>query len=174
MSQHTEAMRRLFSEGPIGTKSDRNLPYEEAKRMYPDVPEPQLRELVDAENAAREEKPANPKQQYGDRKVPLHLVPSTALVAIAMGLKEGARKYGAFNWREVDVETMTYVGAIMRHLTAWVEGEELDAESGNPHLFHAMASLAILVDATESQKCTDNRPPAGAGPIMLYGYQERP
>ena len=41
----------------------------------------------------------NPKQQYGDKKVPLHLVPTPAMVAIAMGLKEGARKYGAFNWR---------------------------------------------------------------------------
>ena len=166
MSQHTEAMRRVFSEGPIGTKSDRNLPYE--------VSHEEIAKRLAAETDEAMSKPANPKQQYGDLKVPLHLVPSTALVAIAMGLKEGARKYGAFNWREVEVETMTYVGAVMRHLMAWVDGEDIDGESGNPHLFHAMASLAILVDATESHRCTDNRPPEGYGPDMLEMYQEKP
>lgn len=113
---------------------------------------------------------ANPKQRYGDRKVPLHLVPTSAQVAIAMGLKEGARKYGAFNWRETNVETMTYVGAALRHLTAWVDGEDIDPDSGNPHLFHAMASLAILTDALASDKAIDNRPPAGPGAEMLGAY----
>lgn len=117
-------------------------------------------------------KPANPKQAYGDRKVPLHLVPASAQVAIAMGLKEGARKYGAFNWRETDVETMTYVGAAMRHLTAWIDGENIDPDSGNPHLFHAMASLAILVDAVANDKCIDNRPPMGAAAELLERFTE--
>lgn len=114
---------------------------------------------------------ANPKQAYGDKKVPLHLVPGTASAYIAMGLKEGARKYGAFNWRETDVEVMTYVGATLRHLTAFVDGEDTDPESGNPHLAHAMASLAILVDALESEGVIDNRPPAGASPKTLERFK---
>lgn len=104
---------------------------------------------------------ANPKQAYGDKKVPLHLVPGSASAYIAQGLKEGARKYGAFNWRETNVESMTYVGAALRHIAAYVDGETTDPESGNPHLAHAMASLAILVDAIESDKIIDNRPTSG-------------
>ena len=81
----------------------------------------------------------NPKQQYGDRKVPLHLVPAPAMVSIAMGLKDGARKYGAFNWRTLTVEAETYLGAILRHLMAWQDGEDIDPDSGNPHLSHGLS-----------------------------------
>mgnify|MGYP001181909630 FL=1 len=114
----------------------------------------------------------NPKQQYGDKKVPLHLVPTPAMVAIAMGLKEGARKYGAFNWRTLTVEAETYLGATLRHLMAWQDGEDIDPDSGNSHLAHAMASLAILIDALESGNVVDNRPPKGAGAFVLDKYKE--
>lgn len=117
-----------------------------------------------------ESKGVNPKQAFGDRKVPLHLVPSTAMAAIAMGLKDGAKKYGAYNWRTLTVEAETYIGAALRHMMAWQEGEDIDPDSGNPHLFHAMASLAILVDALESGNVEDNRPPAG--PNVLDKYKE--
>jgi hypothetical protein len=88
-----------------------------------------------------------------------------------MGLKEGSRKYGAFNWRETDVEVMTYVGATLRHIAAFVDGEDTDAESGNPHLAHAMASLAILVDALEAEGVIDNRPKAGPAAKTLEGFK---
>ena len=112
-------------------------------------------------------KPANPKQAYGDKKVPLQNIPPAALVYQGMALKEGARKYGAYNWRENDVEYMTYVGATMRHLAAFVDGENIDPDSGNPHLAHAMASLAILVDAIEGDCGIDNRPEAGPAPRLM-------
>ena len=89
-----------------------------------------------------------------------------------MGLKEGARKYGAFNCRTLTVEAETYLGATLRHLMAWQDGEDTDPDSGNPHLSHAMASLAILVDALESGNAIDNRPPKGAGPLVLERYKE--
>lgn len=114
----------------------------------------------------------NPKQAFGDRKVPLHLVPAPAMAAIAMGLKDGSRKYGAYNWRTLAVETQTYVGATLRHLMAWQDGEDIDPDSGNSHLAHAMASLAILVDALESGNVVDNRPPKGAGAFVLDKYKE--
>lgn len=127
-----------------------------------------------AETSSPREEPvvaSNPKQAYGDKKVPLHLVPGAASAYIAMGLKEGSRKYGAFNWRETDVEAMTYVGATMRHLAAFVDGEDTDVESGNPHLAHAMASLAILVDALESGGVIDNRPKAGPAAKTLEAFK---
>lgn len=113
----------------------------------------------------------NPKQAHGDKKVPLHLVPPSASAYIAQGLKEGARKYGAFNWRETNVESMTYVGAALRHIAAYVDGETVDPESGNPHLAHAMASLAILVDAIEADKIIDNRPVSGPAAKTLEAFK---
>lgn len=103
---------------------------------------------------------SNPKQEFGDRKIKLQLVPPAATIAIANGLAEGAEKYSPWNWREIPVELMTYYGAVMRHLAAWVEGEDLDPDSvrGKTHLEGAIASLAILIDASTSGRCIDNRP----------------
>lgn len=111
--------------------------------------------------------PPNPKQAYGDLKLPLHLVPSTMILYAALAFQEGARKYGPFNWRERAVEAMTYVGALKRHTEAWIDGEDIDPESGKPHLALALACLGILVDSIEVKNLIDNRPPKGpAGPFL--------
>ena len=102
----------------------------------------------------------NPKQLHGDAKAKLQLVPPAAMLAIAKGLEEGAVKYGPWNWREQPVELMTYYGAVMRHLTAWLEREDRDPDStnGKSHLDGAIASLAILIDAAGTPDFIDNRP----------------
>jgi hypothetical protein len=115
-------------------------------------------------------KPANPKQAFGDLKVPLQLVPAALKVAAATGLKEGIVKgYGAWNWRTTNVEAMTYIGAIERHLEAWKDGEEIDPESviGKHHLDGLAASLAILLDALKGGFLIDNRPPKGPAPGLV-------
>lgn len=111
--------------------------------------------------------PPNPKQRYGDAKVPIGLFPPVAILYGALACKQGAEKYGPYNWRDKTVEAMTYVHAAERHLMAWADGEDLDPESGQPHLGHVLACLAILADATEQGNLIDNRPPAGkAGPML--------
>lgn len=111
--------------------------------------------------------PTNPKQAYGDKKVPLHLVPPVAIAYMGMALKDGAKKYGPYNWRTTNVEVMTYLGAALRHIGAYIDGEDTDPESGNPHLAHALASLAILVDAVEGATEIDNRPLPGNGGNLI-------
>jgi len=110
---------------------------------------------------------SNPKQIFGDKKVPLHLIPPAASAYIARALRDGAEKYGPFNWRDQSVEVMTYIGAARRHLDAWMDGEEYAEDSGEPHLAHALADLAILADAIEGGFSIDNRPPPGPGPQVL-------
>ena len=51
----------------------------------------------------------------------------------------------------------TYVSASMRHLNAWFEGEDLAPDSGLSHLAHALAGLAILIDAEEAGMMLDDR-----------------
>lgn len=101
----------------------------------------------------------NPKQLYGDKKIPLQLVPPSVCIAIARGLAEGAVKYGPWNWRDQPVEAMTYYGATLRHMAAWLEGETLDPDgNGKTHLDGAIASLGILIDAQAAGTLIDNRP----------------
>lgn len=103
-------------------------------------------------------KDTNPKQAFADGKIPLDIFPDTAAMLGALALLDGAMKYGKHNWRGCGVRAATYVGACRRHLMAWYNGEE-DAADGVPHLAHALACLAILVDAQAAGKLTDDRPP---------------
>lgn len=74
----------------------------------------------------------------------------------------GAAKYGAYNWRSKKVRRMVYLAAALRHLAADLDGEEIDSESGQPHLAHALACMAILLDARSTGNLIDDRPPKGA------------
>lgn len=119
------------------------------------------------QDCARPVNPPNPKQRYGDEKVPLGLFPSSALVYGTLAFKEGADKYGPYNWRDKAVEAMTYAHAAERHLRAWLDREDIDPSSGYPHLGHVLACISILVDATEQGNLIDNRPLAGSAARVL-------
>jgi hypothetical protein len=103
------------------------------------------------------DKDTNPKDFIGADKVPLHLWPETATVLGAMGLLDGMLKYGRTNWRAAGVRSSIYVDAAKRHLNAWFEGEDEDPDSGLPHLAHALATIAILVDAQAAGMMNDDR-----------------
>lgn len=100
----------------------------------------------------------DPKGEAGKLKCPLHLLPPSALSQTAWVMALGAKKYGPWNWRENKVEAMTYVGAIMRHMSAWSSGEDTDPESGQSHLAHISAGCNILMDAAHVGNLIDNRP----------------
>lgn len=102
-------------------------------------------------------KPTNPKDAIGSSKLPLHLWPETATLLGSLALLDGALKYGRGNFRAIGVRSSIYYDAARRHLTAWFEGEDVDPDSGLPHLGHALACLAILVDAEAAGKLNDDR-----------------
>lgn len=103
----------------------------------------------------------NPKDAFGDKKPPLHLIPSSPLARLAMVMKLGAQKYGPYNWREKEVRLTVYISAAERHLRALLDGETLDPESNQPHAAHVMACMAIILDAMDIKKLVDDRPPPG-------------
>lgn len=100
---------------------------------------------------------SNPKTAYGNAKPDLGLVPPAAIVATAVAFQDGAVKYGPYNWRKNDVPASVYISAALRHLLAWADGEETAADSGAHHLGHAMACMAILVDAQATKCLIDDR-----------------
>jgi hypothetical protein len=102
-------------------------------------------------------KSTNPKDLIGSDKMPLHLFPMTAVIYGTLALLDGALKYGRGNWRAAGVRASIYFDACIRHLTRWFEGEDIDPDSGLPHLAHAEACLAILIDAKEAGKLKDDR-----------------
>lgn len=128
------------------------------------------RELFEAfGNVAPDPQQGNPKDRLGDLKPDLSLNPPVALLYMSLGFKDGAVKYGPFNWRENKVRNRVYIAAAMRHIEQYRDGEDIDPLSGKPHIGHALASLAIIADATEGGMLIDDRPlPGKAGNMIRH------
>ena len=73
------------------------------------------------------------------------LLPPRALLAVSRVLSKGAEKYGRDNWHKVDVRSR-YVGALLRHVLAWMGGQDKDPDSGEPHLAHAACCVLFLLE----------------------------
>lgn len=102
-------------------------------------------------------KETNPKDAIGCNKIPLSLWPISASMYGAVALLDGMLKYGRSNFRSCGARASIYYDACNRHLNAWFEGEEDDPDSGLPHLAHALACLAVLVDSKEAGGLVDDR-----------------
>jgi hypothetical protein len=74
--------------------------------------------------------------EKGMKPVRHSLIPVKALNVIARVYHYGASKYAAHNWRKGYDWSLSY-DACRRHLDAFWDGEDLDPESGLPHLAHA-------------------------------------
>jgi len=112
-------------------------------------------------------KNTNPKDFIGSDKLPFHLFPFTAIIYGTLALLDGALKYGRTNWRAAGVRASIYYDACLRHLTKWFEGEIIDPDSKLPHLAHALACIAILIDAIEVNKLKDDRMYKGESYLRL-------
>lgn len=94
----------------------------------------------------------NPKDTLGMKKVNTYLMPPLAVMYGAHAMMDGAVKYGPYNWRDKAVIASVYITAADRHIKLWQSKEEQADDSGVHHLGHAIACLAILIDA-QAEKC---------------------
>lgn len=123
-------------------------------------------------NETLTDKDGNPKDGVGGRKVGLSNVPLGVLLEMAVGMQEGALKYGRHNYRVKGVRGSVYFDATIRHMFAWFEGEDIDPDSGLSHITKAMCSLAVLRDAMIQNKLRDDRPPKGQNRLPLLNEEQ--
>jgi hypothetical protein len=109
----------------------------------------------------------NPKDLVGAKKAPLKLVPPALVIGVAEAMANGAEKYGAYNFRDIPVEMMTYIEAALRHLFAFMDGQDNAEDTGIHHLKHAGASIAIVLDGIAMGTIIDNRPSKGPAADLL-------
>jgi hypothetical protein len=106
------------------------------------------------------DKPSNPKDMVGIKKVPFSVISAAVTAEVGVGMLEGGCKYGRHNYRAVGVRASVYYDATMRHLTAWWEGEDIDCDSGMSHVTKAICSLFVLRDAMINDMWEDDRAPS--------------
>lgn len=134
--------------------------------MY-NVPSSLLEEVIFVDKSYPDN---NPKTAHGALKIPLDLVPPSSTHFLAEAFKNGADKYGPYNWREKGISSSVYYAAAKRHLDAWWDGEDYADDSGVHHVAHAMACMALILDSMTVGTLNDNRPPKGAASRLQKGY----
>lgn len=81
--------------------------------------------------------------RYNDGKLKWSLVDFDALEDMVKVLEFGAQKYSANNWKK-GLNTDEIAESMMRHLFAYLQGEDIDPESGLPHTGHIMCNAMFL------------------------------
>lgn len=81
--------------------------------------------------------------KFDGGKAPVHLIPVEFVLGTAQAFKMGINKYGKWNYRE-GIEYTRLIDSLMRHTLAYLNGEELDPESGLPHTWHIGANAAMI------------------------------
>lgn len=104
-------------------------------------------------------KDTNPKDAIGSKKWPLSFIPAIVAAEVGAGMLEGGCKYSAFNYREAGVRFTVYYDACRRHLDKFIEGEDIDPDSGLSHITKAICSLMVLRDSMIRGNWVDDRPP---------------
>ena len=106
-----------------------------------------------------EQSGVNPKDAIGSAKNSHGCISRAVIAELGLAMMEGARKYRRHNYRVVSVRAEVYFDAVNRHLDAWWEGEDIDPDTGLPHLTKAIASLFVIRDAIINGSWYDDRPP---------------
>ena len=95
--------------------------------------------------------------RFNGGKPDYSLIPLTTMEDEARVWMYGKNKYAAWNWAK-GMAWSVPLACLLRHLAAWQRGEEVDQESGLPHLAHAMCNLRMLTLYAKTFPEGDDRP----------------
>lgn len=109
-------------------------------------------------NESEENTPKEDRKK-DSHKPPLALIPESALNAEAFAFKTGKEKsgYSLHSHRESVESYIRLASAALRHIYAWIEHRSYDDQTGEHHLGHARANLAMLIDWEERGIGIDDR-----------------
>lgn len=105
-----------------------------------------------------------PQKGTGERhnrgKLAMHQCPEGIKLAVARVFQYNSKKWGGkyenYNWR-LGQKWSIPIDSFERHWSLWKTGEELDDESLLPHLEHAAANLAMLIEYAKTYREGDDR-----------------
>lgn len=95
-------------------------------------------------------------QKYDDGKPDMSLLSPIAITKIAEVMTFGKKKYEAHNWRS-GLLYSRLLAAALRHILAYMGGEDRDRESGLSHLAHASCCLMFLLEFEVTHADKDDR-----------------
>jgi len=81
--------------------------------------------------------------RHNDGKLQWSLVDFDSLEDMVRVLEYGAKKYSRDNWKK-GLKTNEIFESLMRHMVAYMRGEDIDPESGLPHTGHILCNAMFL------------------------------
>lgn len=91
------------------------------------------------------------------KKPPLAKLPWKALRAVSGVQQYGHKKYGDFYNYKKGMEVTRQISCSMRHLADYLDGNDLDSESGHSHLAHAATRILFALENILDGTSTDDR-----------------
>lgn len=92
--------------------------------------------------------------KFDNGKPMMDLLDPYAIEQLALVLTFGANKYAAHNWRG-GIQTSRLIAAALRHIFAYLKGEDKDPESGLPHIAHAMCCCMFILGLSSNTNLDD-------------------
>lgn len=139
-----------FDSGIIGNfNEDGQIPFSKfplIKHMFPELNDEDQNFAVKTEQGVK----------HDQEKSRLELLSSTWIEGVGDVLAFGARKYEADNWRK-GISQRRLMGAALRHVFAYLRGEDLDKETGLSHLLHASCCLMFAFELRITKPELDDR-----------------
>lgn len=90
--------------------------------------------------------PVQEALRYDQNKTNWSLMPFEAVEEIAKVLEFGAKKYAAWNFtKNGGMQHTRIINSCLRHIFAYMRGQDLDPESGLSHLAHAGCNILFLL-----------------------------
>lgn len=81
--------------------------------------------------------------RFNQGKLEWSLVDYDAFIPMVKVLMYGKQKYDAHNWKKGFTYT-DLMNSLLRHINAFLAGEDLDPESGLPHIGHIQCNAMFL------------------------------
>lgn len=94
--------------------------------------------------------------RYNDNKPKWALVDFDALEDMVRVLEVGSEKYYVDNWKN-GLKTTEVIESLLRHVFAYLHGEDNDKETGLPHTAHIMCNAMFLSYNHRFKKDFDDR-----------------
>ncbi len=90
-------------------------------------------------------------------KPPLAMIPTAGIREVAKVQEFGFQKYKDFHNFRRGMEASRNASCAIRHIYAYMDGEDVDKESGLSHLGHAACRLMFLLQNIHDQTVIDDR-----------------
>jgi hypothetical protein len=96
--------------------------------------------------------------RYNQGKLSWSMVDFDSLEGLVRVLEYGAKKYSKDNWKK-GMPVTQVSESLMRHLFAFLKGEDIDPESGCRHISHVMCNTMFLEYILREKPHYDDRNP---------------